>query len=85
MPTMWWFGGTQLATNVLMPMRARQIWLFGPAACSNASAGSSFSWVPQPISAVVVPSSRKPSTLQVLTNSSTSLGRSVICVSRSLQ
>ena len=74
MPTMWWFGGTQLATNVLMPIRARQIWLFGPSACSKASAGSSFSCVPQPISAVVVPSSRKPSTLQVLTNSFTSLG-----------
>ena len=29
MPTMWWSGGTQLTTNVLMPMRARQIWLRG--------------------------------------------------------
>ena len=38
MPTMWWSGGTQLATNVLMPMRARQIWLLGPSECSKASA-----------------------------------------------
>ena len=70
---------------MLMPMRARQIWFFGPSACSKASGGSSFSCVPQPISAVVVPSSRKPSMLQVLTNSSTCFGWSVICVSRSLQ
>ncbi len=32
-----------------------------------------------------MPSSRKPSMLQVLTNSSTCFGRSVICVSRSEQ
>ena len=68
-----------------MPMRARQIWLRGPSVCSYASGGNSFSCVPQPISAVVVPSSRKPSTLQVLTNSSTCFGLLVICVSRSLQ
>ena len=41
--------------------------------------------MPQPISAVVVPSSRKPSTLQVFTNSSTCLGTLVIWVSRSEQ
>ena len=29
MPTIWWSGGTQLATNVFMPIRARQIWFFG--------------------------------------------------------
>jgi len=37
------------------------------------------------ISAVVVPSSRKPSMLQVFTNSSTCFGWLVICVSRSEQ
>ena len=75
MPTMWWSGGTQLATNVFMPIRARQIWLLRAVVRARTrAAGSSFSCVPQPISAVVVPSSRKPSTLQVLTNSSTCLG-----------
>ena len=55
-------------------MRARQIWLRGPSACWKASGGSRFSWVPHPISAVVVPSSWNPSTLHVLTNSSTAFG-----------
>src|ERR1019366_10101350 len=68
-----------------MPIRARQIWFFGPSLCLYAYGGSHFSWVPQPSSAVVWPSSRNPSMLQVLTNSSTCLGLSLICVSRSEQ
>ena len=60
---------------MLMPMRARQIWLLRTfLVLCRRSGGSSFSCVPQPISEVVVPSSRKPSMLQVLTNSSTCLG-----------
>ena len=70
---------------MLMPMRAMQIWFFGPSLWRKPYLGSVFSCVPQPSSEVVVPSSRKPSMLQVLTNSSICFGTSVIWVSRSLQ
>ena len=86
--TMPWMGpdGTHERTHVLIPMRARQIWLRGPVACGGRRRGGShFSCVPHPISAVVVPSSWKPSTLHVFTNSSTALGIAATCVSRSLQ
>ena len=84
MPRMFQLG-TKERTQTLMPIWARQIWFFGPSLCWKACFGSVFSCVPQPISEVVVPSSRKPSMDQVFTNSSTCLGLSVICVSRSEQ
>ena len=49
--------GTHDRTQVRQPGCARQIWLRGPRACVNASFGSSFSCVPQPISAGAMPSS----------------------------
>ena len=71
---------------MFMPMRARQIWFRGPSACSKASGGQLLLVrAPAHLGRGRCPSSRKPSMLQVLTNSSTCLGRSVICVSRSLQ
>ena len=75
--------GTHERTHVRQPGCARQIWLRGPRSCVNASFGSSFSCVPQPISAGAMPSSWKPSTDHVFTNSSSRFGSFEICVSRS--
>jgi len=77
--------GTQERTQVLRPIWRRMIWLRGPRRGRTAIGGSRFSCVPQPSSAGAIASSHRPSTLQVLTNSSGGVGRVARWVSRSLQ
>jgi len=78
-------SGTHERTQVLIPMWGSMMAFFGPSGGTWALSGSSFSCVPQPISAGAVPSSSRPSMHQVPTNSSTFFGIREICVSRSEQ
>ncbi len=75
--------GVHERTRVLAPGWSSQIAAWLPALCLWPFLGSHFSCVPQPSSAGCMPSDRKPSTDQVLTNTFIGFGALARWVSRS--